>query len=167
MSEKNQKVATKTQISRGRMEDGSPHPVDTHVGKRLRLIRQALGISQIKLAKTMGITFQQIQKYEKGSDRISASRLWDFCRTLKQNINYFYADMDEETKKYWPPQTNNNPSDNVETFVVDDPMQKSETLELVTAYYKISKAKRLSLLNICKELARSDYYNNENSDDED
>ena len=61
--------------SRGRTPEGNPNPIDVHVGNRIRLRRQLLGLSQEKLAKLLGLTFQQIQKYEKGMNRISASRM--------------------------------------------------------------------------------------------
>ena len=68
--------------SRGRTPDGGPNPIDTHVGNRIRLRRQLLGYSQEKLASLLGLTFQQVQKYEKGMNRVGASRLWDMGKVL-------------------------------------------------------------------------------------
>ena len=83
--------------SRGRTPDGEPNPIDTHVGNRIRLRRQLLGYSQEKLASLLGLTFQQVQKYEKGMNRVGASRLWDMGKVLGVPISFFFEDMDEET----------------------------------------------------------------------
>ena len=83
--------------SRGRTPDGGPNPIDTHVGNRIRLRRQLLGYSQEKLASLLGLTFQQVQKYEKGMNRVGASRLWDMGKVLGVPISFFFEDMDEET----------------------------------------------------------------------
>ena len=74
--------------SRGRTPDGGPNPIDTHVGNRIRLRRQLLGYSQEKLASLLGLTFQQVQKYEKGMNRVGASRLWDMGKVLGVPISF-------------------------------------------------------------------------------
>ena len=79
------------------MPDGRPNPIDIHVGKRIRLRRLALNLSQETLAELLGITFQQIQKYENGGNRISASRLWDCACVLDVPVQFFFQDMDAET----------------------------------------------------------------------
>jgi transcriptional regulator with XRE-family HTH domain len=76
--------------------DPDAHPVDRHVGLRIRMRRKELGLSQDKLAEALGITFQQIQKYERGSNRVSASKLWETARALQAPINYFYEGLPEE-----------------------------------------------------------------------
>lgn len=73
-----------------------PHPVDVHVGSRLRTARVAAGLSQGALAKSVGVTFQQIQKYERGTNRVSASRLYDIARFLEVEIMYFFQGIDDE-----------------------------------------------------------------------
>lgn len=78
---------------RGRLADGQPNPVDVHVGKRVRLRRILLGMSQDKLGAMLGVTFQQVQKYERGANRIGASRLYDLSIVLKCPISYFYEDL--------------------------------------------------------------------------
>ena len=88
--------------SRGRQIDGKPNPIDIHVGKRLRLRRNMLNISLSDLAEELGISYQQIQHYEKGTNRITASRLWDFSQVLKTNVNFFFEDMDEQTASSAP-----------------------------------------------------------------
>lgn len=75
--------------NRGRAADGSPNPVDIHVGSRVRLRRTLLGMSQEMLGDAIGLTFQQIQKYERGTNRISASRLYDLSRALDVPVSFF------------------------------------------------------------------------------
>jgi len=70
--------------------DAGPNPIDRHVGLRIRLRRKELGISQEKLAESIGLTFQQVQKYERAANRVSASKLWEVARALNTNIAYFY-----------------------------------------------------------------------------
>lgn len=67
-----------------------PDPIDVHVGKRIRDRRRALGVSQEKLAEGIGVTFQQVQKYEKGSNRVSASKLWQTAGVLQTDISHFF-----------------------------------------------------------------------------
>lgn len=74
---------------RGRTLEGAPNPIDCHVGNRVRLRRSTLGFSQEKLASLLGLTFQQIQKYERGVNRIGASRMWDIGHVLGVDINFF------------------------------------------------------------------------------
>ena len=97
---------SKQKKSRGITQNGEPNPIDIHVGKRLRLRRLLLGLSQDRLGQMIGLTFQQIQKYENGTNRISASRLWDIAVLLEVPISFFFEDMDQETferspKKLW------------------------------------------------------------------
>lgn len=75
---------------------GGPDPVDIHVGLRLRMRRSILGISQDKLAKSVGLTFQQIQKYERGTNRVSAGRLYQFAKLLDVPVIYFYEQLGEQ-----------------------------------------------------------------------
>ena len=75
-----------------------PHPVDRHVGLHIHMRRKALGISQERLAEALGLTFQQVQKYERGANRVSASKLWEIARALKTNVAYFYEGLEEETE---------------------------------------------------------------------
>ena len=74
-------------------EGRRPNPVDLHVGGRVRMRRKLLGVSQEQLADSLGLTFQQIQKYEKGANRISASKLWDIARFFKVDIDYFFQGL--------------------------------------------------------------------------
>src|SRR5512142_1412840 len=74
----------------------SPNPVDRHVGLRIRMRRKEVGISQERLAEAIGLTFQQIQKYERAANRVSASKLWDVARALNTNIAYFYQGLADQ-----------------------------------------------------------------------
>lgn len=112
---------------------GVPRPVDVHVGSRLRLRRTLLGLSQGKLGEAVGLTFQQIQKYERGANRVGASRLFEFSRILDVTISYFFEDMGKDDKSSAAPGLSDQPQ------VAVDPgsMSRRETLELVRAYYRI------------------------------
>jgi len=72
-----------------------PHPIDRHVGLRIRMRRKELGITQEKLAQALGLTFQQVQKYERGANRVSASKLWEVARALQAPVGYFYDGLAE------------------------------------------------------------------------
>ena len=152
------------QASRGRTPQGAPNPVDVHVGKRIRMRRTLLGWSQEKLADILGLTFQQIQKYEKGLNRVSASRLWDFSVVLDTPISFFYEDMDKKVAKQSPrmfsnPTVSVSFNDSAEGFNAD-PLLKQETLELVRAYYKISNRKAAKhLYDLIIALSKSAYLN--------
>ncbi len=127
-----------------RSTSSSPNPVDVHVGKRIRLRRTLLGYSQQFMAKKLGLTFQQIQKYERGDNRVGASRLWDISKVLNVSMDFFFEEMDADVEKNSPMMLNVPESENVLMFNEDvekieiDPMKKQETIELVRAYYRIS-----------------------------
>ncbi len=114
---------------------GTPHPVDVHVGGRLRKRRTLLGLSQTALGKTVALTFQQVQKYERGTNRISASRLFALTRVLDVPIEHFFDDMPTAVAASSP--TLGGGRAKKPPSYEPDPMAKRETLELVRAYYKI------------------------------
>ncbi len=127
---------------RGRIDDNTPNPVDVHVGKRIRLRRTILHITQQQMADMLGLTFQQVQKYEKGMNRVGASRLWDISRVLEVPMGFFFEDMDDDVASQSPRMINALPdilqvSERQFSFD-EDPMKKEETLELIRAYYKIT-----------------------------
>ncbi len=109
-----------------------PNPIDIHVGARLRLRRTLLGLSQEKLGEAVGITFQQLQKYERGSNRISASRLYNLSQVLGVPVSYFFDDMPSPDSAVTKSLTA-LPSETDEF----ESMARRETLELVRAYYRI------------------------------
>ena len=131
-------------------QDG-PNPIDLHVGARIRLRRKLLHLTQLQLSELLGLTFQQVQKYEKGLNRVSASSLWDISRVLDVPMDFFFDDMEQETLLQSPRMlrlniTGENLLAEDQKSFIDDPMHKKETLELVEAYYKIPNRK------IAKEL---------------
>lgn len=132
---------------------GRPNPVDIHVGKRVRLRRTLLGISQEKLGDAIGLTFQQVQKYERGANRIGSSRLFDLSRVLDVPVSFFFDDMPPEISESTSASGTESiarAGDNGEA----DPLAKRETLELVRAYYRIKDpAIRKRLFDLTKCLA--------------
>ena len=143
--------------SSGRMASkGFPNPIDVHVGNRIRLRRTLLGMSQERLAEQIGLTFQQVQKYERGTNRVSSSRLFDLSRVLDVPIRYFFEEMSAGVESQSPGQLHGAaPSLPGEEH---DPMARRETLELVRAYYKIpDQAVRKRITDLARALARSAY----------
>jgi transcriptional regulator with XRE-family HTH domain len=112
--------------------------IDAHVGSRLRLRRLLLGISQEKLGGALGLTFQQIQKYERGANRVGASRLFDLSSALDVPVSYFFADMPEETAAVMPVRLAGRLSASREPSLDADVLLSKETAELVRAYYGIA-----------------------------
>lgn len=117
---------------------GKRNPVDVHVGTRIRLRRTLMGLSQEKLGELVGLTFQQIQKYEKGANRVGASRLYQFAKVLEVPPSFFFDDMPEDVSG--GPLGSGLGEPDPEPYETADPMTKRETLELVRAYYKIDDA---------------------------
>lgn len=149
-------VATAKAIGLPKKTPGQPNPIDIHVGARLRQRRTLLGMSQGKLGDTVGLTFQQIQKYERGANRIGASRLYDLSRVLDVSIAYFFEEMPHEISNDRYEDVSQSLSSNVSAFEVDD-MTRRETLELVRNYYRVSNPTvRRRLFELAKVLADSD-----------
>ncbi len=137
---------------------GSAEPVDKHVGKRLRIRRSLLGLSQEKLAEQVGVTFQQVQKYERGANRVSSSRLFQFSKILGVPVDYFFDEMDKlmEAQSVAMGMSDNN-QEKFETEENDDVMQRKETIKLVRAYYSIKdKNARQDIYKLMKTLSKSD-----------
>ncbi len=118
---------------------GKPHPVDVHVGARVRLRRNQLGMTQTGLGDAIGLTFQQVQKYERGVNRIGASRLLDLARLLDVPVNFFFEDMPTAVAAISPATKKRGKAKKL-TGYEPDLMVKRETLEFVRAYYKIEDA---------------------------
>jgi transcriptional regulator with XRE-family HTH domain len=127
----------------------TPNPIDVRVGARLRLRRTMLGLSQEKLGDAIGLTFQQVQKYERGANRIGASRLHELSRVLDVPISFFFDDTDPVRA----PAMGGFAAPPAEAFV-SDPLRKPETLELVRAYFSIEDATvRRRLFDLARALA--------------
>jgi transcriptional regulator with XRE-family HTH domain len=137
-----------------------PDPVDVHVGKRLRLRRTLLGMSQEQLAAAVGVTFQQIQKYERGSNRVSASRLYDIARVLGVEISFFFEDIGGEITakrptQHLPQEAGIELSDRPMPAYEMDEMSRSETLELVRCYWRLPNIDmRKHILDLLRTMSR-------------
>jgi transcriptional regulator with XRE-family HTH domain len=149
-------MAKKARKTSGRMASkGHPNPVDVHVGARMRLRRTLLGLTQEGVADRLGLTFQQVQKYERGTNRISSSRLFDLCRIFDVPIAYFFDEMGNDVAKQSPATLQGKAPSKVEMDV--DPAARRETLELVRAYYGIPDQQiRQRLTNMIRSIAASE-----------
>ena len=130
-------------------------PIDVHVGTRVRLRRTLLGMSQEKLGEALGLTFQQVQKYERGVNRIGASRLFDLARVLDVPISFFFDDMPDALGggSAGGARRTLGFAEHQEGFE-DDTLHRRETLELVRAYYRITDpAVRKRVFDLIKSLA--------------
>ena len=115
------------------------HPVDAHVGKRIRHRRWMVGLTQQQLADKVGIKFQQIQKYETGMNRVSASRLWDIADAMGVTIAFFFEGLAEGAE--------------LAQAAGADLMADKEALELVRSYYAIPEAQRRRLFDLARVLS--------------
>ena len=116
-----------------------PHPVDVHVGSRVRLRRILLGKNQTQLGAALGVTFQQLQKNERGMNRIGASRLRQLSQILDVPVSYFFEGLNEGAK----------------AWSSDDTSPERETLEFVRAYYRITDPRsRKRLFELVKAMAK-------------
>jgi transcriptional regulator with XRE-family HTH domain len=129
-----------------------PNPIDVHVGSRVRLRRTMLGMSQEKLGESLGITFQQIQKYEKGANRIGASRLQEIANVLNTPVSFFFDDAPSGQKT-----RGGGFSDSDSANYVVDFLSSSEGLQLNRAFVKIRDPKvRRKIVEMVRALADSD-----------
>ena len=114
------------------------HPVDVYVGKRVRQRRWMIGMTQQQLAERVGIKFQQIQKYETGANRVSASRLWDIARVLGVPVSFFFEGLHSQAE---------------DRKVPGDVVADKEALELVRSYYAIPETQRRQLFELARVLS--------------
>ena len=119
-----------------------PHHVDVHVGKRIRQRRWLIGMTQQQLAEHVGIKFQQIQKYETGANRVSASRLWDIGQAMGVPVAFFFEGLMAESEP-----------DDILATVPDDLLGDKEAMELVRSYYSIPEAQRRRLFDLARVLS--------------
>ncbi len=128
-----------------------PHPVDIHVGRRLRLKRTILGMSQESVGKEIGVTFQQIQKYERGINRMGASRLYDFAKALGVTVSYFFEGYGEYVNEAGIPLGAGEPES---ARFEHEKVNNRETLEVMRAYYRIKNpAVRKRIIELVKAFA--------------
>ncbi|MFC6638802.1 helix-turn-helix domain-containing protein [Sulfitobacter sp. JBTF-M27] len=120
-----------------------PHRVDVHVGQRIRQRRWLTGMTQQRLAELVGIKFQQIQKYETGANRVSASRLWDIAEALGVDVSFFFEGLEhgEDSVK-----------DAVKN-VPDNLMGDKEAMDLIRSYYSIPEDQRRRLFELARVLS--------------
>ncbi len=151
--------------AQGKLSDGSPNPIDVHVGSRIRLRRAILGLSQEKLAEELGITFQQVQKYERGLNRVGASRLWHLARVLGVSVNFFYDNFDEDTQEkmsVFSSPTMLSFAEDPAPIYERDILSRKDVLELVRHYIRINDPKiAKNVLDLVKSIS------SESSDKED
>ncbi len=125
-----------------------PEPVDIHVGGRVRMRRLFLGLSQEKLAQAIGVSFQQLQKYERGTNRVSASRLYALAKFLGVPVSWFFEDAPSDRRPVSAAAREGRGG------TVADPMGASETVKLVRAYYQIPDPKvRKRILGVIRSVA--------------
>ena len=148
------KLKVKRDMSRLNSDNDAPNPVDTHVGAKVKTRRLMLGLSQEELANSIGLTFQQVQKYEKGTNRISVSRLMDISRALKTPVDYFI----EGCSGAWGAKklSIKGVSDARQEAFEPDPMVTKDVIELVRSYSKIKTPQlKKQLLEMAKAKAVS------------
>lgn len=116
-----------------------PHPVDIHVGTRLRKKRRAMGLSQQRLAAKIEVRFQQVQKYESGANRISASRLWEIAKVLEVPVGYFFDGLDQEL--------------DAAGTLANRLLSDAQTFDLVRAFTTLPEDQRRQISELAKVLA--------------
>jgi transcriptional regulator with XRE-family HTH domain len=151
-------INAKVIAPKGKNRSDNPDPVDVHVGAQLRLRRNILGLSQEQLGKATGLTFQQIQKYERGINRIGASRLFEFSRILNVKVAYFYEGLVVAAKlnNVGFSDTEQAPLEDISNTALgkdeDKILQRRDVKELIRAYDRITDPKKR---RIVYDLAKS------------
>jgi len=141
---------------RRRQRSGKPNPIDVHVGGRVRLRRTLLGMSQERLGQALGLTFQQVQKYERGANRIGASRLYRLSEILDVPVAYFFDELKREPEKADATRSHEAPATAPAPAREGETMMRRETLELVRAYYRIGSPQvRRRLFDLTKAIANA------------
>lgn len=124
------------------------HPIDHHVGNRMRQRRRLIGMTQHALAEAVNIRFQQIQKYESGANRISASRLWELSKALGVPVTYFYEGLESRFVEQTGPANGDHAAS-----LGHDLMASDDTLALVRAFYTMNDGPRRRLLDLAKAMS--------------
>ena len=125
--------------------EGAPNPIDRHVGLRIRMRRRELGVSQERLAESIGLTFQQVQKYERAANRVSASKLWEMARALNTSVGYFYEGLGDPAEAARA---------NVPREAVQDFLLTPEGIELASIFPKIPRGRvRRRILDLVRAMA--------------
>ena len=135
---------------------GKANPIDEYVGKRLRQKRDLAGLSQERLAEYVGVTFQQIQKYENGQNRISASRLYEFSQILKVPISFFFDSFDSANQNETVATGLSDSAEQEGISGYANPMETKEARKLIRYYFSLKDPKlRKNLLNFVKTMSEN------------
>lgn len=134
-------------------QEKKPHPVDVHVGKRLRFCRRTKGMNQRTLGEAIGVTFQQIQKYEHGANRMGSSCLYEFSKLLSVPISYFFEGYNDNVKLKGRGMAESSSSSFEHEEVEEAPSDK-EIADLVKFYTKAKKDNRATILEMAKLMAK-------------
>lgn len=127
----------------------APNPIDRHVGLRIRLRRRELGVSQERLADSIGLTFQQVQKYERAANRVSASKLWEMAKALSTSITYFYEGLGDPSPARAEAES--------ETSDIQAFLMTPEGMELAALFPQIRRARvRRRLLDLVRAMAEEE-----------
>lgn len=148
-------VQKRKTYQRHNIAESGPNPVDVHVGQKLRARRNLVGMTQQEMAEATKVTFQQVQKYETGKNRTSASRLYQFARLLETTVDYFFEGLTLSDTKIGIQSgfADNKQSDY--TAADDDIMNQKETIDLVRTYYGIKDAKlRKNFVKMLKQMSK-------------
>lgn len=128
----------------------TPNPVDLYVGGRIRMRRRTLGVSQEKLADDLGLTFQQVQKYERGANRVSASKLYEIARSLQTPVSFFFEGLSDPTQA--ASEDDSQPDTSIHEFLMTN-----EGLELASVFPKVKTPKlRRRILDLVRTMAEDD-----------
>ena len=132
------------------MKEGTaivPHPVDTHVGRRMRQQRELRGLTQVEIARQLGLSFQQVQKYESGANRISSSKMWQLCEVLDITPGYFFEGLEGKRRGKGGGASQDAPQDG---------RSARQVLDLNKAFKQIDDTRvRRQVVQLVKSLARS------------
>ena len=132
-----------------------PHSIDVHVGSRVRLRRNLLGMNQTDLGKAVGTSYQQIQKYERGVNRVGASRLFNLGRALDVPVSFFFEDLSPEAAGGGKRRARGL-SEAPASVLEPDSLSKRETVDLIRAYYRVTDPKlRKRVLDLLKALGKA------------
>ncbi len=132
-------------MDKSEQTEGGPNPIDRHVGLRIRMRRKELGVSQERLAESIGLTFQQVQKYERAANRVSASKLWEMAQALSTNVGYFYEGLGDAADV----RGSNMPPEAMHDFLLTP-----EGIELASIFPKIAKGRvRRKILDLVRAMA--------------
>jgi transcriptional regulator with XRE-family HTH domain len=131
------------------------HHVDMHVGQRIRRRRWMLGMTQQQLGEAVGIKFQQIQKYETGMNRVSASRLYDIATSLEVPVSFFFDGVTEENADIAMTEEDVTAANTNAQAKSGDIFSEKETLELIRCYYQMPEEPRRRLFELTKSLSRA------------